>query len=182
MPSFLVNGRFPTINNFTSQDVTSDERAAAVDFVNRHNFVFEEFDHAMMAATFLPDAVVYHSHGTISGLAEMKRFFEEDYGFFIPGICRSATNHVVDRDVDGGLVVRFQECLIRYGWEGDDLRIVTGNEMPRTDGLPQIWWVGTIIDRLRKTDDGWKIFERYLGTPFRNQALDLPVADKALGS
>ena len=95
MCHFLINGRFPPIGNYTSSEVTSDERVTAIDFVNRHNFVFEEFDHAKMAATFLPDAVVYHSHGTIRGYAEMKRFFEEKYAFFITGICRSATNHVV---------------------------------------------------------------------------------------
>lgn len=174
MSKFLIDGRYPPVRNHTSDDVTADERITAIDFVNRHNFVFEEFNHEKMAATFLPNAVVYHSHGTIRGLAEMKQFFENKYGFFIAGIGRSATNHVVERDEDGGVVVRFQECLIRHSWpdEKHDAYAVTGEDVARKDGLPSIWWFGTIVDRLRKTEDGWKIFERYLGTPFRNQLLD----------
>ncbi|KUM61382.1 hypothetical protein ACN42_g5740 [Penicillium freii] len=113
MSSLIANGRYPPVSGSTLSDVSSEERSSAIDFVNRHNFVFEEFDHAKITATFLPNAVVYHSHGTISGHEEMKKFFENIYGFFIPGISRSATNHVIDRDEDGGVLVRYQETLIR---------------------------------------------------------------------
>jgi hypothetical protein len=171
--SLIVDGRYPPIRGSTLSDVSSEERSNAIDFVNRHNFIFEEFDHAKMTATFLPNAVVYHSHGTISGHEEMKAFFENLYGFFIPGISRSATNHVVDRDEDGGVLVRYQETLIRYGWPGDETSVFKREDVVRENGLPAIWWTGTIIDRLRMTSDGWKIFERYLATPFRNGALDL---------
>lgn len=173
MSSLIVNGRYPPVNGSTLNDVNGEERSSAIDFVNRHNFVFEEFDHAKMSATFLPNAVVYHSHGTISGHAEMKEFFEKVYGFFIPGISRNATNHIVDRDEDGGLLVRYQEILIRYGWPGDDASAFSQQDQIRENGLPAVWWIGTVIDRLRMTSNGWKIFERYLGTPFRNGALDL---------
>ncbi|KAJ5509591.1 hypothetical protein N7527_011734 [Penicillium freii] len=150
MSSLIANGRYPPVSGSTLSDVSSEERSSAIDFVNRHNFVFEEFDHAKITATFLPNAVVYHSQGTISGHEEMKKFFENIYGFFIPGISRSATNHVIDRDEDGGVL-----------------------DVVRENGLPAIWWIGTNIDRLRMTSDGWKIFERYLATPFRNGALDI---------
>ncbi|KAF3385088.1 hypothetical protein F1880_002072 [Penicillium rolfsii] len=173
MSSLIVDGRLPSISSSTFGDVSSEERSSAIDFVNRHNFVFEEFDHNKMTATFLPDAVVYHSHGTIRGPEERKTFFENVYGFFIPGISRSATNHVVDRDVDGGVLVRYQETLVRYGWPGDETSSFKEADVVRENGLPAIWWIGTVIDRLRMTSDGWKIFERYLGTPFRNGALDL---------
>jgi hypothetical protein len=172
MSSLIVDGHFPPINSSTKHDVTTEERTTAIDFVNRHNFVFEEFNHSKMMGTFLPDAVIYHSHGTIRGLEQMKLFLENFYEFFIPGVCRSATNHVVDRDGEGGVIVRYQECLIRYGWKGDDVTAVTGADVVRDDGLPSTWWLGTIIDRLRMTADGWKIFERYLGSPFRNGGLD----------
>jgi hypothetical protein len=173
MSSFIPNNRFPPIQPATSNNVSSEERTTAIDFVNRHNFIFQEFDHEKMTATFLPEAVVYHSHGTIRGHEEMKRFFEEFYEFFIYGIIRSATNHVVDRDEDGGVMVRYQETLIRYGWKGDgDPNNVAGHDVIRNDGLPAVWWVGSMVDRLRMTEDGWKVFERYLGAPFRNQALD----------
>jgi hypothetical protein len=173
MSCLIVDGRYPPISGSTLSDVSSEERSSAIDFVNRHNFVFEEFDHAKMTATFLPNAVVYHSHGTITSHEERKEFFENIYGFFIPGISRSATNHVVDRDEDGGVIVRYQETLVRYGWPGDDTSMFKREDVVRENGLPAIWWIGTNIDRLRMTSDGWKIFERYLGTPFRNGALDL---------
>jgi hypothetical protein len=174
MSSFASNGHFPPTIGYTSSDVTSDERSTAIDFVNRHNFIFEEFDHTKMLATFLPDAVVYHSHGTVRGHAEMKVFFKEKYGFFIPGIGRSATNHIVDRDESGGVIVKFQECLIRHSLVGEqnDPHDIKSADVTRDDGLPAIWWFATVTDRLRMTNEGWKIFERYLGTPFRNKALD----------
>jgi hypothetical protein len=45
----------------------------------------------------------------------MKSFFEETYGFFIPGIARSATNHVVDHDEDSGVVVGIWSALLDMG-------------------------------------------------------------------
>jgi len=174
MSSFIKNSHLPTIKTFTKNDVSSDERASAIDFVNRHNFVFQEFNHATMISTFLPDGVVYHNHGTVRGHTEMKEFLENTYGFLHAGVGRSASNHVVDRDEDGGLVVRYHECLIRYGWSGDEKSTdtVAGTEVVKKDGLPAIWWFGTLVDRLRMTDDGWRIYERYMGTSYRNGELD----------
>ncbi|KAH8697163.1 hypothetical protein BGW36DRAFT_378091 [Talaromyces proteolyticus] len=178
MSSFIIDGRLTPINPSSLNDVTSEERSSAIDFVNRHNFIFQEFNHDKMIATFLPDAVVYHSKGTIHGHAEFRAFFENLYGAYIPGISRSATNHIVDRDGDGGVVVRYQQYLIRYGWAGDDAKTVAGKNFVRDDGLPSIWWFAPIIDRLRMTADGWKFFERYLGPSFTNQRLDPPKASK----
>ncbi|PYH39842.1 uncharacterized protein BO87DRAFT_381866 [Aspergillus neoniger CBS 115656] len=145
MSSMIVNGRYPPVNGSTLNDVTSEERSSAIDFVNRHNFVFEEFDHAKMIDTFLPNATVYHSH-------------------------------------DGGVIVRYQETLVRYGWPGDDTAGFTRKDVVRENGLPAIWWIGTNIDRLRMTSNGWKIYERYLGTPFRNGALDLDRAPEKVSA
>jgi hypothetical protein len=155
MSSFLVDERFPPVSLSPSKDITSEERSTAINFVNRHNLIFREFNYDKMTATFLPDAVVYHSHGTIRGHAEIKHFLENVYGFFIPGIGRSATNHVVDRDEDGGAVARYQGTLIRNGWgESDpDADVAAGRDIVRTDGLPAIWWFGQVVDRLRITAD-----------------------------
>ncbi|KAL5338119.1 hypothetical protein BJX70DRAFT_367741 [Aspergillus crustosus] len=178
--SYLINNRFPPIPATQSKSLTATEITTAIDFVNRHNFIFTEFTHETMLSTFLPDATVYHTHGTLHGHTEFKSFFENIYGFFIPGIARSATNHVVDRDEDGGVTVRYLETLVRYGYgkeeeDGvDDPYVVTGKDAVRGDGLPAVWWVGTMVDRLRMTEDGWRIYERYLGAPVRNGGLDLP--------
>ncbi|KAL4899074.1 hypothetical protein BDW74DRAFT_189546 [Aspergillus multicolor] len=169
MSPFLVNGHFPPIpltqastsTNTNPNPITTEERSTAIDFINRHNFIFQEWNHAKMLATFLPDAVVYHSHGTVRGHAEFQRFFEEVYGFFITGIGRSATNHI--------------ETLIRYGWGSDEdpeADVVAGRDVVRSDGLPAVWWFGQIVDRLRMTEDGWRVHERYLGASFRNGRLD----------
>ncbi|KAF4947349.1 hypothetical protein FGADI_10482 [Fusarium gaditjirri] len=176
MSSLITNNRYPSIPGATLNDVTSEERSSAIDFVNRHNLIFEEFNHEKMINTFLSDAVVYHTHDLVRGHENMKDFLKNKYGFFIPGISRHATNHVVDRDEDGGVIVRYQEVLIRYGWEGDDLTAINAQDIVREDGLPAIWWVGRIIDRLKMTQEGWKISERHMGAPFRDGKLDPPKA------
>jgi hypothetical protein len=172
MSSFLVNQNFPHIKPSTLNDVTVEERVTAIDFVNRHNFVFEEFDHDKMISTFLPNSTVYHTEGIVRGHAEMRIFFQDVYGFFIPGISRSATNHVVDRDEDGGVMVRYQLYLYRHGWPKAEKNNAGVDEVSER-GLPAIWWYSPMIDRLQMTSDGWKIYERYLGPSIRNGNLDL---------
>ena len=93
--------------------------------------------------------------------------FADDAGYLIPGVTRHATNHVVDSDGEDGVQVRYHMHLVRNSWPGDEDK--AHNE--RTDGLPATWIYSPMIDRLRKTDDGWKIFERYVGPSTVNQAL-----------
>ncbi|KAF5681258.1 hypothetical protein FHETE_47 [Fusarium heterosporum] len=176
--SFIINDPYPPVPGVTRNNVSSEERSSAIDFVNWHNLVFEESTHQKMINTSLPDAVVYHTHGTVRGHESMKKFLENTYGYFVPGVSRHATNHVADRDEDEGVIVRYQECLIRYGWHSDDISATNGNDTIRQDGLPAIWWIGRIHDRLRMTADGWKILERHLGTPVRDGRLDLGKAPK----
>lgn len=155
--------------------MASDERSSAIDFFNQHKLIFEEFNYEKMINTFLPDAVVYYTHGLVRGHENMKDFLKNKYGFF-SGISRHTPNHVVDRDEDGGLIVRYQEVLVRYGWEGDDLTAINAQNIAREDGLPAIWWVGRIIGRLIMMQEGWKISERHMGAPFRDGKLDPPNA------
>jgi hypothetical protein len=58
--SLLVNGKFPPINPITSNNVTADECAAAIDFVNRLNYLFEEFNLDKMVNAFTTDCTTYH--------------------------------------------------------------------------------------------------------------------------
>ena len=174
--SFLTkSGRFLPIKLSTKDDVSSEERSTAIDFVNRHNLVFEEFNVDNMLSTFLPNAVVYHIHSTIRGHAELRDFLQNHYEIYIHGVRRSATNHVVDRDEDGGVMVRYHESLIRYGWPGVDTKFA-GRDVAEDDELPAIWFSVPMMDRLRMTDDGWKIYERYLVAPTSNKNLDPPKA------
>ncbi|MFM0477048.1 nuclear transport factor 2 family protein [Paraburkholderia strydomiana] len=148
----------------------ADDRASAVDFVNRVNWFFETWDVEAMIDAFLPDAVAYHFHGTIRGHAEIRRFFEHDYPYLIPGVGRHATNHIVDADGDG-VVVRYQNLLIRHAAPEDAPKLGAGQVMHSDSGLPAIWLYSPMRDRLRKTSTGWKIYERYIGGSITNHAL-----------
>ncbi|KAL3468100.1 hypothetical protein BJX64DRAFT_282984 [Aspergillus heterothallicus] len=102
MPPYLSNGRLTIVKPPSAiTDVATEERTSAIDFVNRQNYIFQQFNHDRMLETFLPDAVVYHSEGTLRGHATFRKFFEAFHARAIPGVCRSATNHIVDRDDDG---------------------------------------------------------------------------------
>lgn len=142
--------------------VDAADRASAVDFINRVNWFFETWDVEAMIDAFLPDAVAYHFHGTISGHAEIRRFFEHDYPYLIPGVSRHATNHIVDPDGDG-VVVRYQNLLVRYASPQDAPALGAGQVMYSDSDLPAIWLYSPMRDRLRRTEHGWKISERYIG-------------------
>jgi hypothetical protein len=181
-PSPPINRYYPVKCPSTIFSVTAKERTSAIDFINRQNYIFQEFNHDRMLDTFLPDATVYHSERTLRGHAEIGTFFQTCYGRTVPGICRSATNHIVDRDEDDededgtGVVVRYQQYLIRYGWEGhgeDEQVSASATKTISEDGLPAIWWFGSVVDRLRMTGQGWKVYERFVGPSFRNPRLDL---------
>jgi hypothetical protein len=47
--------------------------------------------------------------------------------------------------------------------------------MNSPDDLPGIWLYSPMIDRLRRTEEGWKITERYIGGSTTNTRLDPPV-------
>lgn len=160
--------RFPRVA--TGGDVLADERISAIDFVNRVNWLFETWDVEAMLDAFLPEAVAFHFHGTIRGLGEMRRFFEHDYPYLIPGISRHATNHIVDRDEDG-VVVRYQNLLVRYASVEAAPDLGAGQVMHSDDGLPAIWIYSPMMDRLRRSNGRWKIAERYIGGSTTNNRL-----------
>lgn len=159
--------------------VTADDRASAIDFVNRVNWFFETWDVESMIQSFQPDGVAFHFHGTIRGEKEIRHFFEHDYPYLIPGVSRNATNHIVDQDGDG-VVVRYQNLLIRHAQPEDALKVGAGEVMESQDDLPAIWLYSPMIDRLRRTPSGeWKIFERYIGGSTTNSRLTPKHTDAA---
>jgi hypothetical protein len=162
---------FPPIQRRTS--VPASDIASAVDFVNRVNWFFETWDVASMIDAFLPDAVAYHFHGTIRGHAEIQHFFEHDYPYLIPGVSRNATNHIVDADEEG-VEVRYQNLLIRYAAPQDASALGAGQVMHSDGEFPAIWLYSPMRDRLRRTADGWKISERYIGGSTTNRKLTPP--------
>jgi hypothetical protein len=159
---------FPAVARTSAVD--PGDRASAVDFVNRLNWWFETWDVDAMVDAFLPDAVAYHFHGTIRGHAEIRRFFEHDYPYLIPGVSRHATNHIVDADEDG-VAVRYHNLLVRHASPEDAPALGAGQVMHSDSGLPGIWLYSPMRDRLRRTASGWKVFERYIGGSTTNNAL-----------
>lgn len=162
---------FPPITPMS--EIDPGDRASAIDFVNRLNWLFETWDVELMLDCFLPEAVAYHFHGTIRGLEEMRHFFEVDYPYLIPGVSRHATNHIVDTDGEG-VVVRYHNLLVRHATPENAVALGAGQMMVSHDDLPAIWLYSPMRDRLRKTASGWKIFERYIGGSTTNQRLSPP--------
>ncbi|KAH6976592.1 hypothetical protein EDB80DRAFT_871716 [Ilyonectria destructans] len=166
-----ANQGFPPLSAFTSPKVTAEERISAVDFVNRVNTLFEEFDKDKVISAFLPDASLHHAFGGFRGIDELGRFFEKDYPPLIPGVNRHATNHIVDRDEEtGGVVVRYHMLLIRHVWPTEADKVTAKGAVIATD-LPGIWFWSTMADRLKTTDDGWKVYARNLGATVINKNL-----------
>ena len=147
------------------------DRVSAIDFVNRVNWWFETWDVEAMVDAFLPDAVAYHFHGTIAGHEQIRSFFAHDYPYLIPGVSRHATNHIVDNDEEG-VVVRYQNLLVRYASPQAAAALGAGEVIHSAEDLPAIWLYSPMMDRLRRTETGWKIIERYIGGSTTNSRLD----------
>ncbi|MEU1212584.1 nuclear transport factor 2 family protein [Streptomyces sp. NPDC005791] len=167
--------KFPSVPRNGSVD--ANDWTSAVDFVNRVNWLFETYDLEGMISSFLPDARVYHFHGNLNGEGDIRRFLTDDYPYLIPGVSRNATNHVVDRDADG-VAVRYQNVLVRHAWPQQAVGLQAGQVL-ESDDLPAIWLYSPMLDRLRLTDDGWKIAERHIGGSMMNKRLSLPDTSRA---
>ncbi|WP_235216043.1 nuclear transport factor 2 family protein [Mycobacterium kyorinense] len=146
------------------------DRVSAIDFINRVNLLFDAWDIDAMVEAFLPDSVTYHTHGVNRGREEMRRFFQEMYPYSVAGVSRIATNPIVDRDGDG-VIVRYHNLLIRYAAEAAGPRVIRGDVPDGPDDLPAIWVYSAMTDRLRRTDSGWRIFERHIGKTTMNDRL-----------
>jgi hypothetical protein len=143
------------------------DRVSAIDFVNRVNLLFDAWDIDAMVEAFLPDGVTYHTGGVSHGQQETRRFFEQVQPCIDRGVSRVATNPIVDPDDDGGVIVRYHNLLVRYTAEVP-AGVVTGQVYGIPEDLPAIWVYSAMIDRLRRTDRGWRIFERHVGTTTMN--------------
>jgi ketosteroid isomerase-like protein len=146
------------------------DRVGAIDFINRVNLLFDAWDIDAMVEAFLPDSVTYHTHGINRGREETRRFFQQMYPYSVPGVSRIATNPIVDRDGDG-VIVRYHNLLIRYAPEAAGPRVIRGDVVDGPDDLPAIWVYSAMTDRLRRTDSGWRIFERHIGKTTMNDRL-----------
>lgn len=146
------------------------DRATAIDFINRVNWLFDAWDIDGMVEAFLPDSVTYHTHGINRGRVETRRFFQQQSPYTLPGVSRHATNPIVDRDGEG-VIVRYHNLLIRYASPEASSNVVVAQVVESPSDLPAIWVYSTMTDRLRRTDRGWRIFERHVGATTMNDRL-----------
>jgi hypothetical protein len=166
-----ANEGFPKLSAVTSHQVTVEERITAIDFVNRMNFLFEEFDKEKLASLNLPDTSLHHMYGDFKGPEELRGFVENNYPPLVPGVTRHATNHIVDRDEEtGGVVVRYHVTLIRQVWPEDAGKVTAKDAFIVTD-MPGIWIWSSVADRLKMTDDGWKLYGKRIGATVINKSL-----------
>lgn len=167
--------KLPTI--VLDSAVEAADRVSAIDFINRVNWLFDAWDIDAMVEAFLPDSVTHHTHGINRGQAETRRFFQEQYPYTVPGISRHATNPIVDPDGDDGVIVRYHNLLVRYSAQASSPRIVGGQVVGSPTDLPAIWVYSAMTDRLRRTDSGWRIFERRVASTSMNDRLTPGASD-----
>ncbi|RQR32381.1 nuclear transport factor 2 family protein [Burkholderia sp. Bp9143] len=159
---------FPRI--VAARRIDPDRRASAVDFVNRVNWLFETWDLENMIQSFTEDAKVIHFKGEISGETAIRHFLTEVYPYLVPGVSRCGTGHIVDEEENGLVAVRYHNLLVRYAAPEDAPKMSDG-ELTESDDLPMIWMYSPMLDRLRETEDGWRIAERYIGGSTTNRRL-----------
>lgn len=166
-----ANKDFPKLSAITSHQVTVEERITAIDFVNRFNYLLEEFDTGKILSTMLPDTSVSHTYGAYDSTEAIRGFLESQYAPIIPGVSRHATNHIVDRDEEtGGVVIRYQNVLIRHLWPEDAGKATPNVNFTVTD-MPSIWTSSSVADRLKMTDEGWRLYQKGVGATVVNGAL-----------
>ena len=151
--------------------VDTADQVSAIDFINRVNWLFDAWDIDAMVEAFLPDSVTHHTHGIIRGRIETRRFFQQQFPYAVPGVSRHATNPIVDPDGDDGVVVCYHNLLVRYSTQTASPRIVGGQVVSSPTDLPALWVYSAMTDRLRRTDDGWRIYERRVGEMSMNDRL-----------
>jgi hypothetical protein len=147
------------------------DRVSAIDFINRVNWLFDAWDIDAMVEAFLPDSVTHHTHGVSHGKAETRRFFQEQCPYVVPGVSRQALNPIVDPDDDDGVIVRYHNLLVRHLAQATSPRIVAGQVVAGPADMPQLWVYSAMTDRLRRTESGWRIFERRVGPTSMNDQL-----------
>lgn len=162
---------FPKV--IAARKIDPDKRASAVDFVNRVNWLFETWDLEEMINSFTADAKVFHFKGEVSGEANIRHFLTEIYPYLVPGVSRCGSGHIVDEEENGLVAVRYHNLLIRYAVPEDAPKMSDG-ELTESDYLPMIWMYSPMLDRLRETDNGWMIAERYIGGSTTNRRLTPP--------
>jgi hypothetical protein len=178
MPKAETRSRRPQMSTPTMPSVVLDspvdtaDQASAIDFINRVNWLFDAWDIDAMVEAFLPDSFMHHTHGTVRGRIETRRFFQEQYPYTVPGVSRHATSPIVDPDDDDGVIVRYHNLLVRYATQAaSPSRIVGGQVVSSPTDLPALWVYSAMTDRLRRTDRGWRIFERRVGDTSMNDRL-----------
>jgi hypothetical protein len=66
------------------------------------------------------------------------------------------------------VIVRYHNLLVRNTAQAASPRIVSGQVITGAADAPEIWIYSAMTDRLRRTENGWRIFERHVGPTSMN--------------
>jgi len=148
------------------------DRVSAIDFVNRVNWLFirrlgYRCDGRGISAGQRDAPHPWRQ----SRQGRDSRFFQEQCPYVVPGVSRQALNPIVDPDDDDGVIVRYHNLLVRHAAQATSPRIVAGQVVAGPADTPELWVYSAMTDRLRRTESGWRIFERRVGPTSMNDQL-----------
>ena len=69
------------------------------------------------------------------------------------------------------MIVRYHNLLLRHAAQATSPRIVAGQVVAGPADMPELWVYSAMTDRLRRTESGWRIFERRVGPTSMNDQL-----------
>jgi hypothetical protein len=69
------------------------------------------------------------------------------------------------------VIVRYHNLLVRHAAQATSPRTVAGQVVAGPADMPELWVYSAMADRLRRTESGWRIFERRVGPTSMNGQL-----------
>lgn len=69
------------------------------------------------------------------------------------------------------MIVRYHNLLVRHAAQATSPAIVAGQVVAGPADMPELWVYSAMTDRLRRTESGWRIFERRVGPTSMNDQL-----------
>ena len=76
------------------------------------------------------------------------------------------------------MIVRYHNLLVRHAAQANSPRIVSGQVVAGPADMPEIWIYSAMTDRLRRTESGWRIFERHVGPTSMNDQLGAAASNR----
>jgi hypothetical protein len=136
-------------------------RTEVIDFINRHNLYFDQWDYEKLADTFTDDAAIDHPIGQASGRSEINKLLK-DYEPITRGVRRENANYVIDVISEGKAIVHYHSILIRVTREEDAAKArETSGFLRDTTGFPILICHALVTDTVvQDKNANWKVFRK----------------------